>query len=674
MPTVRNTITLKDQMSPVLRMVVKSLQSTVTAIASIDNQSNKAFEAARDDIQRASNALDMLEQNMNDVAADTPAVGRALNTNVTNPLMRVSATIYAIQTALGLITKVTTISDTLMLTTSRLNLMNDGLQTTAELQDMIFQSSERARGSYQAQAAAVSKLGILAGEAFKNNEEIVAFTELMQKAFVVGGAGAQEQASAMYQLTQAMAAGKLQGDEFRSIMENAPLLAAAIAKFTGKSKGELKEMSSQGTITADIIKGAMFAAAEEINTKFSSMPMTTAQAFQSIQNQALIAFQPLFVKIGELLNSDRFTSAAKAIVGVIQQMASIALAAFNAMVVGIDFVAKNWKFLAPVILAITALVIAYNAAAIITNTILAIQRFAALASAAATMIQAGATFTATVAQVGLNAALWAFPGTWIVAAIVAIVAGLAMLIIWLLDLWKTNIDFRAGVIRIWNGLLNFFDQIPIFFQWVGNGMADGIGAARVWIAQILQDMVNDTIKNVNKIIDTLNKLPWVNIKKVQSAYFADEIKAAEAAAKAARDAALEQKRQSAAATAAQREEDLNKYVAIEKAKIAAAKQEADAKKQLDAKKTDGIDWEKFTVDGGSLDSVGKIKDDVNISDEDLKYLKDIAAVEFVNRYTTLTPNINVSFGDVRETADVDQIIDRIETILGDVYNSSLVGG
>lgn len=118
--------------------------------------------------------------------------------------------------------------------------------------------SNRTRSSFLDTTSVVSKLGILAGDNFKNTDEIIAFTELMNKNFTIGGASIQEQTSAMYQLTQAMASGKLQGDEFRSIMENAPLLAEAIANYTGKSKGDLKELSSQGVITSDIIKMLCF--------------------------------------------------------------------------------------------------------------------------------------------------------------------------------------------------------------------------------------------------------------------------------------------------------------------------------------------------------------------------------------------------------------------------------
>jgi tape measure domain-containing protein len=175
--------------------------------------------------------------------------------------------------------------------------MNDGLQSTEQLKDKICLAAERSRGEYQTTADTVAKLGVPAKSAFNNTSEMVDFAEQLNKQFVIGGASVQEQTNATYQLTQAMAAGRLQGDEFRSIMENAPMLAQAIASYMGKTTGELREMSSQGVITSDVIKNALFSAADETNAKFEQMPKTIGQVWTSVKNQALKAFQPILLKI-----------------------------------------------------------------------------------------------------------------------------------------------------------------------------------------------------------------------------------------------------------------------------------------------------------------------------------------------------------------------------------------
>jgi tape measure domain-containing protein len=299
--------------------------------------------------------------------------------------------------------------------------MNDGLQTTAELQNMIFAAAQRSRASYQDTANTVTKLGILAGNAFSSNQEMVAFAEQLNKQFVIGGASVQESSAAMYQLSQAMAAGRLQGDEFRSIMENAPMLAQAIATYMGKTTGELREMSSQGLITSDVIKNALFSVAEETEERFNKMPKTIGQIWTSIKNTALKEFQPVLTKINEVVNNPRFNQGMQKITLALVSLAGVALSVFETVGNAAAWVGDNWGVVAPIIMGVVGAYIAYNAVALITNGILAAQALVAKVKAAADMMQAGATFTATVAQHGLNAALWACPITWIIALIIALI-------------------------------------------------------------------------------------------------------------------------------------------------------------------------------------------------------------------------------------------------------------
>ena len=204
---------------------------------------------------------------------------------------------------------------------SRINLINDGTQTTAEIMEKVFDAAQRSRGSYTDMADSVAKLNMLAKDAFSSNDEAIAFVEQLNKQFKISGASVQEASAAMYQLTQAMAAGKLQGDEFHSIMENAPLLAQSIAQQMGLSVGQLKEMSSQGLITADIIKEALFNSAEETNAKFAEIPMTFAEVGQSIQNQLIQAFQPVLEQISSIPQSGEFQALSEGVGLAIRGMA-----------------------------------------------------------------------------------------------------------------------------------------------------------------------------------------------------------------------------------------------------------------------------------------------------------------------------------------------------------------
>ena len=229
-------------------------------------------------------------------------------------------------------------ADQLTSVRSRINLINDGTQTTAEIMDKVFDAAQRSRGSYVDMADSVAKLNMLAKDAFSSNDEAIMFVEQLNKQFKISGASIEESSAAMYQLTQAMAAGKLQGDEFHSIMENAPMLAQSIAQEMGLTVGQLKDMSSQGLITADIIKEALFNSAEETNAKFAEIPMTFAEVGQSIQNEMLLAFQPVLEQLSAIPQNGDFQAFVQGVGVAIRTMAvtasasiSIIGAAFNGL-------------------------------------------------------------------------------------------------------------------------------------------------------------------------------------------------------------------------------------------------------------------------------------------------------------------------------------------------------
>lgn len=230
---------------------------------------------------------------------------------------------------------------------ARINLINDGSQSTAEIMDKIYSAANRSRGSYLDMADSVAKLNMLAKDAFSSNDEAIYFVEQLNKQFKISGASVEETTSAMYQLTQAMAAGKLQGDEFHSIMENAPMLAQSIASEMGMTVGQLKEMSSQGLITADIIKEALFNSAEETNAKFAEIPMTFQDIGTQVQNELIAAFQPAMEEISNMTSSGVLNDAlaglsiAFRLVGTAAQAAIITVrGAFSALSVVIG-TAKN---------------------------------------------------------------------------------------------------------------------------------------------------------------------------------------------------------------------------------------------------------------------------------------------------------------------------------------------
>ena len=614
------------------------------------------------------------------------------------------STVKSIVLTLGGVTAIKSLvnlSDTTTSNRSRLELIVDDNGSVAELENKIFAMSNRTRSDFLATSSVISKLGILAGENFKNNDEIIAFTELMNKNFAISGASIQEQTSAMYQLTQAMAAGKLQGDEFRSIMENAPLLAEAIAEYTGKSKGELKELSSEGLITADIIKNAMFASADQINARYSKMPMTWGQIWTRMKNVAVKALDPVLVKINELANNQQ-----------VQEMfnmfidgASLAAQAILGLIEGISWLVNILEPVAPIILGIVGAYVAFNIISGITSGILTIQALAHGIAGAAEMLHAGKTMAATAAQWGLNSALLACPITWIVILIMALIVALTYL-------WFTNDKVAYALLYLWDALrlgimvaglgiqaVWYALQLAALYLWLGIqtvvlglmtawfGFQTGVEAVCLGVLSIFQGLYNGIVSIVNAIITVLNKIPGVEIDTVEAASFANDFAGKMANNIIDRNSKLQE-------MASQMDGTMDQINNI-KGKMgselnASATNIQNTAANMNNTRQDRVDhrndWinsagnaiknvlsdKSFTIDpsqfgngNGTLgDIAGNTKDIANntreITDEDLKYLIDIAERDTINRFTTVPLTINLTNNNnINGEQDLDGIVDQV---------------
>lgn len=556
------------------------------------------------------------------------------------------------------------IADEYTNTSARLDLINDGLQTQAELQDKIFASADRAKGAYTDMASAISKMGLLAGDQFKSNDELIAFTELIQKSFKVGGASSSEQSSALLQLTQAMSAGKLQGDEFRSIMENAPMIADAIAKFTGKSKGELKEMSADGTITSEIIIGAMFAMADEINGKFEKMPMTFADVWNKIKNGALQAFAPIIEGVNTIINSATFMSLIDGIiVGV--NLLSMAISGL------VGFIADNW----PVIQAILIAIGIYLAATLLPG-----------------FIKVGIT--------GLIAGLKIAAG-WIAAnaPMITMIATIAFMIYALSEAGVTAEDVFGAIGGTINVIIQFFKNLGLTIANIALGIGGAIGALGFNIEAAFHnsissvqsfwyDMLSTALTVVGRIAEELNKLPFIEFDYSGITSAADDY-----AAKAAEAAKDKKEYKDISEAFAKGYETFDTFEEGWAAQAYQDGQEAGTGlyKSLEGKlkgltdkltgndkgKDTGFNFDDFKTDPITVKGTGKndgVK--VDMSDEDLQYLRDIAEREYINQFSTATmaPTITVSFGDVHEEADVDKVQKRIRKILQEEIAMVAEGG
>lgn len=573
-----------------------------------------------DAVDKATRELEEQNNQMKKNAKSTDVLGNKLNR-----LMITLGAVFSVR-------KIMQLSDEMSNIRARLDLMNDGLQTTAELQDKIFQSAQRARGQYQATADAVSKMGILAADAFASNDEVIAFVEQLNKHFKIAGTSAEGQAAAMLQLTQAMGQGVLRGEELNSVFEQAPTIIQSIAKYLDVPIGKIRELAQEGKITSQIVKNAMFATAEETNAKFAQMPMTFSQVATIIGNTLLQTFEPLLQVIGR----------------------------------GAQFIYDNWSILEPMFWGLAAAIGAY----------------------------AVGTWVAKIAQDGLNFAMLKSP-VFLVAAGIGILVG--VIYKWIKSVGGIQIAWQIAVDKIltaWDWLkIGFFtgvywvmdmlDKMKLGFMTANVAIQNYMGDMKVRVLNILQSMVNGAIGIINKFIGTLNKIPGVSIDAISEVTFATTAKAEIEARKTQRTAELAKYRADIEASIAERDAALRQMKA--EARAATAQRQAEiraAQRELAARQATQNDWPKGILGDGVAKDIGKIadntgaiKDSIDISQEDLKWLRDLAEQEVINRFTTATlaPQISIEFGDVKETADIDGIIGRLEEILTEEINIAAEG-
>lgn len=652
---------------------------------------NMDVEAANQAYLRLSQTVGNTERYIRDNVDEQGRFNREIEegTNEANSLMQTIKGAVAAYATIQTLSAALNLSDQLTSTTARMNLMNDGLQTTQDLQNMIYLSAERARGSYQATADAVSKLGLMAGDAFGSSQEIIAFMEQVNKQFTIAGTEAAGVDAAMLQLTQAMASGVLRGEELNSIFEQAPTIIQTIADYFDVPIGSIREMAAEGQITADIVKSAMFAAADETNAKFESMPKTFSQIWTSFQNTALMAFQPVLQRMNEIANSEAFQTFVNNAIEGLSMVAGIALEIFDLLVGVAGAVADNWSWLAPIIGGVTAALIAYytalgiyNAIQAISNGIKAAAAFAEQVHAASLAMEAGATFAATAAQYGFNAALYACPITWIIILIIALIALFYAAVAAVNKFAGTSVS-ATGIIcgafmvalafignifvALWNLVVDVFvliyNLVATVANFIGNVFTDPIGA----ICRLFFDLADTVLGILQALASAIDAIfgsnlagsvqgwrdslgGWVDDtfgkgEEVMAKMNADDMKLGRFEYGEAWDAGYSFG------------EGIDQSIA-----------NFDPSSLFDTNVPGADDYANLGNYGSGIGGIGsgvddiagntgKIADSMDITEEDLKYLRDIAEQEAVNRFTTAEITIEqTNHNTVSGKMDLDGIV------------------
>lgn len=620
---------------------------------------------------------------------------------LTNTIKRAVAAYVSIQT----VGKALNISDELVQTTSRLNMMNDGVQTTAELVNMVYAAAQDARGSFSQMADVVARFGNNAKDAFSSSEEVVAFADLIQKQMTIAGASTQEAANAELQLSQALGSGVLRGDELNSIFEQAPNLIQNIADYLDVPIGKIREMAADGELSADVVKAAIFSAADDINSKFNEMPMTWGQIWQSMQNTALIAFQPVLQRLNDLANSEAFQTFIQGAIEAMATLANILLNIFELVGTVGGFIADNWSVISPIIYGVIAALAVYAA-------YLGIVKGIEIASAAATAIHSvamsakigvmaaltGQTMAATAAQMGYNGALYACPVVWIIVLIIALIAvimAVCSAIAKMTGIANSGFGVITGGVNV---VIQFFKNLGLTVANIALGIGNAIAAlasnmmtafhnAICSIQSWFYNLLSTALSVIEGICAALNKLPFVEFDYSGISSAADDY-----AAKASEAAGNKEDYQSISDAFNEGFTTFDAFQddwASDAFNAGAAWGDGVADKVSNFSLSDVFgqtdipnvgDYTSGFSDaiansgvgdgiGNIDDNTGKIKDSLDITEEDLKYLRDIAEQEAINRFTTA--EINVDMSGMQNTVNSGDDIDGFMTKLTDSVNEAV---
>lgn len=619
---------------------------------------------------------------------------------LTNTIKRAVAAYVSIQT----VGKALNISDELVQTTSRLNMMNDGVQTTAELVNMVYAAAQDARGSFSQMADVVARFGNNAKDAFSSSEEVVAFADLIQKQMTIAGASTQEAANAELQLSQALGSGVLRGDELNSIFEQAPNLIQNIADYLDVPIGKIREMAADGELSADVVKAAIFSAADDINSKFNEMPMTWGQMWQSMQNTALIAFQPVLQRLNDLANSEAFQTFIQGAIEAMATLANILLNVFDLAVSIGTFIGDNWSIIAPIVYGIVAALTAYIAISAIVAAINGVMAIAEGVKAAAQMMATGATFAETAAQQGLNAALMACPLTWIIMLILALIVvifAVCNAIAKMTGIANSGFGVITGGVNV---VIQFFKNLGLTVANIALGIGNAIAAlasnmmtafhnAICSVQSWFYNLLSTALSVIEGICAALNKLPFVEFDYSGISSAADDY-----AAKASEAAGNKEDYQSISDAFNEGFTTFDAFQdgwASDAFNAGAAWGDGVADKVSNFSLSDVFgqtdipnvsDYTSGFADaiansgvgdgiGNIDDNTGKIKDSLDITEEDLKYLRDIAEQEAINRFTTAEVTINqTNNNNVSSDTDLDGFITALDDAMGEAIDEVTNGG
>ena len=691
---ISTTIRISDKASAPLLNISKNLGKCINGFMRLNQVSSNAISVGT--MGSSDAILESINENVGQIrrqmqetsyhADDFEDNIKGANTSsssLLSTLKRVAATYLTMQAA----GQVIDTSDAIALAEQRMALtMREG-ETIDDVNKKIMASANSARTSYTDMYNQVSKLGMNAGNSFDNTDQIIAFVEQFDKLAVLGGASVYESSQAMYQLTQSMAKGKLDGDELRSVMEGMPLVAKTIAEYLGTNVGTMKEMAAEGLVTADVVRNALLGSATETNDKVENLGFTWAQTMQLLKNNAIVAFEPVLTKINEIANNDKVQSFIGGLVGGMAFAASIIMGVFNILSGLFGFIYDNWSIIGPLLAGAIGILLTYLAVtkgitlakAILTGIMgafTAIQTFVSIGYGVLT----GNTAAASAAQFVYNSALLACPLTWILMIIIAVIAAIYAVIGVINKVTGSTISatgvifgaIAAVVAAIWNIFLGLVDLVmgiisafinkwAMFANFFANVFNDPIGS----IIHLFGDMADNVLGVVETIAKALDKVFGSNLAGTVSDWRSGLNTMVEEAANKYGNGSYEKVVEEVNWSSETLGLSRWAYGDAYNSGYSMGEGLEDSIGGMFSMEDygGGLDYDTITSSLGNIEeNTGTTADAVDISQEDLKYLRDIAEHEAINKFTTAKITVDMTNNNsVSSNMDLDGIVDHLAT-------------
>ena len=690
MATIKQMFELMDGVSPVLNVISRTVDKTIgkfdraaKAASGIEMAAEQGGEGIRRMVESATSSVHLLGDQVVGLGGKLRSLGsgifselRAGISGVVGQFALATIAANAFMSALSYISgipdRLVRASDAYAGIQARLRMVAGGIQEAAELNDLIYASAQRARGSYEEMADSVSKIAMTTKKAFPDARDVVPFMEGVQKLFVIGGTGVEQQKNAMLQLTQALGSGKLQGDEFRSIAEAAPLIEQMVAKYMQIDPGQLKAISSEGKITADILRNSILTNLDLIEEQFGNMGRTWEQNMQVIENAGQRAFAPVFAEINALANSEAGQTFANAVVWGLHIAAAAILGVINNVKWLGGVIVDHGALIEPILMGLGIAFLALGASAAASGSMAAL---GAMEHAGALAVETAAKLASTAAQEGLNAALYACPLTWIIGLIVALVAVFYLAVGAVNYFAGTSISATGSIFAAFTWLFTQIAnlvklQINIFIgfaNFLGSVFQDPLGAIYNLFVDIWNGVSEYVGMAVNGIIDMINAIPGMD--KIRTF---DHVEV----------------------PALERKEIVNAAFHIDPLTYGNAAYNAEQAYDFGANMTfpglpEGlmpsaapyVPGNATPYDGSedlgksgreTADNTGAIKEAMEISDEDLKYLREAAEQEAINQYTTAT--VQIDMGGVNNNISNGMDLDGVMTFMTDGLLEAMAAG